>query len=213
MYVQQTLFDDPDYVPNFDVYDRVIVMASAGKDSLASLLALLDWGVPRDRIILYHQRIDGEPGEEPFADWPCTDRYITLLGQHFGLPVHFQWRRGGFRAELYRENAIPQPVEFDHDGRHGFVPVTRAKPNTRRKFPALSADLSRRWCSAALKTDVARRAIAHDHTLQGTLDNPKRLLIIGGERWEESPARSRYAAFERHPTWSRSRQTDLSSDQ
>lgn len=209
MYLQQTLFDEPVREPDLNSYDRVIVMLSAGKDSLASLLVLLDRGVPRDRIILYHQRIDGEPGAEPFLDWPCTDKYIELVGRHFGLPVHFQWRRGGFRAELYRENDIPQPVEFNHDGRHGFVPVTRAQPNTRRKFPALSADLSRRWCSATLKSDVARRAIAHDPTLQGTLGNPKRLLLIGGERWEESPARSRYAAFERHPTWSRSRQADL----
>ena len=206
---QQTLFDEPVIEPELALYDTVIVMLSGGKDSLASLLTLFERNVSREKIVLYHQRIDGEPGTEPFMDWPCTDRYVALVGRHFELPVHFQWRRGGFRAELYRQNDTPQPVEFDHDGRHGFVPVTRAQPNTRRKFPALSADLSRRWCSASLKTDVARRAIAHDSTLQGTLGNPKKLLLIGGERWEESPARSHYAAFERHPTWSRSRHADL----
>lgn len=212
MVVQQaTFFEEPVVVdePDLDIYSKIIVMSSSGKDSLASLLVLIDRGVPRDRIVLYHQLIDGEPGAEPFMDWDCTSRYIALLGEHFGIPVHWQWRRGGFRAELYRENAIPQPVEFVHGNCEGFVPVTqRAQPNTRRKFPALSADLSRRWCSAALKTDVARRAIAHDPLLQGTLEHPARILVVSGERWEESPARSRYIPFERHATWSQRRQVD-----
>jgi len=106
-------------------------------------------------------------------DWPCTDRYVALIGQHFDIPVHWQWRQGGFQAELYRANAISQPVEFVHGPLHDVIPVTQAQPNTRRKFPALSANLAIRWCSSALKTDVAARAITHDATLQGTLNNPK----------------------------------------
>lgn len=194
--------------PDLASYSHILVQSSGGKDSLAALCALLDRGVDRRRLVLYHQCIDGEPDAEPFFDWPCTPRYVALIGEHFEIPVHWAWRQGGFRAELYRTDAVPQPVEFVNGPVHDIVPVKRAQPNTRRKFPALSADLSRRWCSSALKVDVARRVIAHDPTLQGTLDRPSKILVISGERWEESPARARYAAFERHPTWSQRRQVD-----
>lgn len=40
-------------------YDKYIVSFSGGKDSTATFLYLLDYGVPTDRIELWHQDIDG----------------------------------------------------------------------------------------------------------------------------------------------------------
>lgn len=186
-------------------YDRVLMQWSGGKDSLACILHLLDSGVDPQRIELWHQRIDGAKDDDPWMDWPCTDRYVELVGQHLGLPVLFQYREGGFRRELFRENAKPAAVVFERAGMRVHLEPARAEVNTRRKFPALTADLSRRWCSASLKIDVSARAITNDPTLDGTRENPIAILVVSGERREESPSRSRYAEWDLHRTNSRSR--------
>ena len=48
-------------------YDKYLVQCSGGKDSTACFLHLLDQGVPRERIELWHQLVDG-PGET-WMDW------------------------------------------------------------------------------------------------------------------------------------------------
>ena len=40
-------------------YDKIIVLFSGGKDSLACVLHLLELGVPREKIELWHHDIDG----------------------------------------------------------------------------------------------------------------------------------------------------------
>jgi 3'-phosphoadenosine 5'-phosphosulfate sulfotransferase (PAPS reductase)/FAD synthetase len=186
-------------------YDRVLVQWSGGKDSLACILHLLDLGVDPFRIELWHQRIDGAKGDDPWMDWPCTDRYVELVGEHLGLPVLFQYREGGFRGELFRENARPGAIVFERAGMKARLEPMRAEANTRRKFPAPTADLSRRWCSGHLKIDVAARSITNDPTLDGTRERPIKVLFVSGERREESPSRARYAEWEEHRTNSRSR--------
>jgi hypothetical protein len=75
-------------------YDNILVSFSGGKDSLALVLDLLERGVDRDRIQLWHQDVDGEHGsDEPFVDWPCTRSYVRAVGAGAGLlPRH----RAGF---------------------------------------------------------------------------------------------------------------------
>ena len=75
-------------------YDKYIVSFSGGKDSTACLLYLLDNGVPKDRIELWHQEIDGR-GPSLF-DWEVTPDYCRKLGEALGIPVLFQWKEGGF---------------------------------------------------------------------------------------------------------------------
>ena len=60
---------------DFDLYsyDRYIVSFSGGKDSTALLLFLLDNGVPKEKIELWHQEIDGR-GRSLF-DWEVTPDY------------------------------------------------------------------------------------------------------------------------------------------
>ncbi|GEP97674.1 hypothetical protein CCY01nite_39340 [Chitinophaga cymbidii] len=46
----------------FDIhgYDYYLIMFSGGKDSTACLLHLLDLGIPKHRIELWHQLMDGK---------------------------------------------------------------------------------------------------------------------------------------------------------
>ena len=44
---------------NLNGYDKYIVSFSGGKDSTALLLFLLENGVPKDRIELWHQEMTG----------------------------------------------------------------------------------------------------------------------------------------------------------
>lgn len=102
-------------------------------------------------------------------------------------------------------NAKPAAIVFERYGTTTRLEAQRAAVNTRRRFPAPTADLSRRWCSGHLKIDVCARAVTNDLTLQGTRVRPRRLVVVSGERREESAARSRYAEWERHRTFSQSR--------
>lgn len=185
-------------------YDTVIVSYSGGKDSLACLLHLLELGVDRSRLELWHQHVDGEPGSEGLMDWPCTEAYVRATGEHFGLPVRFQWRHGGFEGEMLRENRPTAGVSFeDGAGRVVTLATTNSPDSTRRKFPQVSADLSVRWCSSSLKISVCDRAITNDPRFTG-----KRVLVVTGERRQESAARSKYATVTRHKTTTRARRVD-----
>lgn len=171
-------------------YDRYIVSFSGGKDSTALLLFLLDNGVPKEKIELWHQEIDGR-GPALF-DWEVTPDYCRKLGQAFGVPVLFQWKEGGFRREMLRENSLTAPVRFElPDGTTGLAGGTSGTYSTRRKFPQPSPDLRTRWCSAYLKIDVCAAALRHDPRFLDT-----RTLVLSGERGEESRQRAGYAVFE-----------------
>ncbi|MGY0485501.1 phosphoadenosine phosphosulfate reductase family protein [Endobacter medicaginis] len=173
-------------------YDHVLVMCSGGKDSVAALLEVLERGVDPERIELWHHGVDGRG--EPFMDWPSTRPYVDALGASLGLPVYHSWRDGGFLAEMLRDNAPTAPVRYETPyGERGAG--GRGAKGTRLRFPQVSADLRVRWCSAALKIDVADRAICGQDQF---LD--RRTLVVTGERAEESPGRARYAAFEPHRT-------------
>jgi 3'-phosphoadenosine 5'-phosphosulfate sulfotransferase (PAPS reductase)/FAD synthetase len=186
-------------------YDYFLVSFSGGKDSIALALGLLKKGVAKDRIILMHQHVDGEPGvDRPFMDWPCTEGYCRAFAQATGLRLLFQWRHGGFHRELLKENAMIAPVSFEYlDGGTGTAGGVRGKVSTRRLFPQVTADLSKRWCSPSLKIDVASIAINNESAFKG-----KRLLFLSGERRQESAARSKYAEMEQHRTHTKSRHVD-----
>ncbi len=186
---------------HFSEYDHFLVQLSGGKDSLASLFTLLDQGVPASKIELCHQSVDGGENDLDFMDWACTESYCQAVGDLLGIPVSFQWRSGGFHGELMRKDSLTGDVYFQNsDGRIVHLPTKNGKANTRRKFPALAADLRTRWCSAYMKIDVFRRALNNDKRFEG-----KKILVITGERREESPARSRYNETEAHVCDSRKR--------
>jgi len=204
-----TVIDDrrPDTTTIRDLgwYDYILPSFSGGKDSAALVLDLLRAGVAKERIVLMHQHVDGHPGvDAPFMDWPCTEAYCRAFAQALGLRLVFQWRHGGFEREMCKENARTAPVSFERlDGSIGTAGGIKGKISTRRLFPMVTADLSRRWCSATLKIDTCAIAISNEPAFKG-----KRLLFLSGERRQESAARSRYAEAEEHRTHCQSRHVD-----
>jgi 3'-phosphoadenosine 5'-phosphosulfate sulfotransferase (PAPS reductase)/FAD synthetase len=183
---------------SLDDYDMILVAYSGGKDSLASLLDLLERGVDPSKIELHHHDIDGEG--EALMDWPCTRSYVQATAEALNLPIVYSWREGGFVREMLRHEVPTAPVRYERRGELKVLPTKRNTPGSRLKFPQVSADLSVRWCSAYLKIDVMARVVANDPAYQG-----KRLLIVTGERREESTARSKYKEYEVHRTNSRKR--------
>jgi hypothetical protein len=188
-----------------DQYDLAIVSFSGGKDSLALVFHLLDLGVPREKIQLWHQDVDGEHGvDQPFMDWPCTRGYVQAVGDALGIRVLFQFRMGGFLGELTKQEARTRPIRFQRqDGTWGQAGGVNGKVGTRLRFPQVSGDLRVRWCSPLLKIDVAALAINNDPWFRG-----RRLLFLTGERREESANRATYAEKESHRCDRRCRRVD-----
>ncbi|MDC9514416.1 phosphoadenosine phosphosulfate reductase family protein [Pseudoalteromonas sp. CST5] len=177
---------------DLQAYDIYVVFLSGGKDSVACLLELIEQGIPRDKIECHHHLIDGEGPE--FMDWPCTEEYCKALCKALGVKLYFSWKEGGFLREMERDNAPTAAVLFETpEGETKKVGGDSDKLGTRKQFPALSADLRVRWCSAYLKVDVGKKVISHQKRFEG-----KRTLVLTGERAEESPSRARYASFEPH---------------
>jgi len=171
-------------------YDHVIVAFSAGKDSTACFLHLLEIGTPLAKIELWHHEIDGHEGST-LMDWPSTPAYCRRFAEAFHVPMYFSWREGGFEREMLRNETATGPVHWQNpDGTIGSA-GGKGPPGTRLKFPQVSADLSVRWCSAYLKVDVCAAAIRNQPRFIG-----KKVLLLSGERAEESPCRARYKEFE-----------------
>ena len=187
-----------------DEYDHIIVSYSGGKDSLASLLDIIEKGADRSKLEIWHQDIDGGEDDDKLMDWPVTRAYVKATGEALGIPVRFQYREGGFQGEMLRKDSPTNDVAFeDGNGKLVKLETKRAKNGTRMMFPQVSADLSVRWCSAYLKIDVAARAITNDPRFKG-----KKILMLTGERRQESTARSKYAEIEKHRTNTKSRRVD-----
>lgn len=182
---------------NIRSYDFYLVAFSGGKDSLASVLSLLEQGVDPKKIELWHHDIDGREGQvaDFKADWTCTPDYCRKVAEALGFPIYFSWRIGGFEGELLKENDKTKGVRFEtptgvqeSGGKNSVI-------GTRRLFPQVSANLQTRWCSGLLKIDVGRSAISGQKRF-----NDRRILFVTGERTEEGGDRSNYPTFEYHGT-------------
>ncbi len=175
--------------PDLRTYDKIVVAFSGGKDSIASLLTVLEAGVAPERIDVYHHDVDGRG--PAFMDWPSTTSYCRAVTRALGVPLYLSWKEGGFRREMLRDGVPTAPICFETPtgdigtvGGHG-------PPGTRLRFPQVSADLTQRWCSAYLKIDVMAALIRNQDRFLNS-----RTLIVTGERAEESRVRANYATFE-----------------
>lgn len=188
-------------VDELESYDYYIVAFSGGKDSIACFLHLLDCGIPKSKIELWHHSIDGR-GSDFFMDWPITESYCEEFAKSFNVPIYFSWKEGGFKGEMLRENQSTAPTSFESPVEDNLLECGietksiggNGPLDTRLKFPQVSPDLRVRWCSAYLKIGVCTSALRN----QARFIN-KRTLVITGERAEESAARSKYKEFEPDP--------------
>ena len=186
-------FNAPDI--DLDDYDYIVLAHSgSGKDSLACMLHLLDMGVDRTKVELWHHLVDGQ-SQESFMDWPFMDDYMKQIAAAYDLPLYFSWLDGGFKSELIKENSYSKPHKIETpDGLMTLLRDTRrGKPGTRRRFPQQSASLQTRWCSSSLKIDVSRRALTNQERFDG-----KKVLFVTGERRQESSNRAKYNQLEPH---------------
>ena len=183
------------HCPDLDLseYNRVVICMSGGKDSIASMLKIIESGYPRHQIELWHHLVDGSPSEPVFADWAFMHNYCLKLAEAFNIPLYSSWLERGFKGEMLKKNSVPHPHTFETPS--GFITLgrDRAKPGTRRMFPQQKADLRQRWCSGALKIDVGRRALNNQERFIG-----QRTLFVTGERRSESPARAKYDQLAPH---------------
>lgn len=171
-------------------YDVYIVYFSGGKDCTASFLHLLDLGIPKEKIELWHHNIDGNG--EKFMDWNVTPAYCQAFADAFGVKLYFSWKEGGFLREMLRKDSLTAPTSFvTPDGEIVTCGGTTGNPSTRMKFPQVSVNLSVRWCSPYLKIDVGACGIRNQERFNGL-----KVCTISGERAEESKARSKYAELE-----------------
>ena len=184
----------PELLP-LENYDLIVVLLSGGKDSVACFYKLLELGVPKEKIELWHHDIDGgHPSRR--MDWRCTQNYVKALAEAEGVELRVSYRVNGFFGELYRIGAS-EPIEWIEPDTQE-VKQCKLSPNYlkcqklkeqateemeallkkygyRMKFPAKTADLSRRWCSAYLKICVADAVVSN-------LDRLGELEKLGGKR-------------------------------
>lgn len=176
-------------------YDLIVVLFSGGKDSTACYYKLLELGVPKSKIELWHHDIDGgHPTRN--MDWRCTRNYVRSFAEAEKVPLRVSYRINGFFGELYRIGAS-EPVEWVEPATGEIMRCKLSsnylkclelkrictkdmeeqlkKYGHRMKFPAKSGDLSRRWCSAYLKIMVAESVISN-------LDRLDELAKLGGKR-------------------------------
>ena len=161
-------------------YDKIIVAFSGGKDSLDCVLDLLERGVPREKIELWHHDIDGgHPTRK--MDWPVTQNYVRAVAEYLGITLRVSWRVNGFWGEVYRIGAS-WPIQYidPATGETMECPLSEKQVRSaqlrekilddleqeelksmghRMKFPAKSGSLATRWCSSILKVMVADTVI------------------------------------------------------
>ncbi|WP_027628133.1 phosphoadenosine phosphosulfate reductase family protein [Ruminiclostridium cellobioparum] len=179
-------------------YDKIIILFSGGKDSTACYFKLIEMGVPKEKIELWHHDIDGgHPTRK--MDWPCTANYVKSFAEATGTYLRLSWRQNGFWGEVYRVGSS-HPIQYTDNGEVKTCKLSKLQERSqelrenildsdelkeygyRMKFPAKSADLNVRWCSAYLKIVVGDTVIRN-------LEKFNELRSLGSNR-HKFPAKS-----------------------
>ena len=184
-----------DWITNEDNNVKVIIAFSGGKDSIAMVLYCLEvLKIRKSRIELWHHDIDG--GGEQLFDWACTPSYCEAFADALGLKLLTSYANGGILKEMYRDNETRQNVFFQKEPKGPYTELKsrgwEKDKGTRFKFPAVSADLTTRWCSAVAKIDVMRKVINNWDKYDSC-----NMVVMTGERRQESRNRAKYNEIER----------------
>jgi len=91
------------------------VLFSGGKDSAVAYLKLLELGVSKDKIELWHHDIDGgHPTRR--MDWPVTQAHVRAFAPAENVRLRVSCRVNGFFGKLYRVGAS-YPIEYEDEGK------------------------------------------------------------------------------------------------
>lgn len=90
----------PDWTPELESYDHIVVNSSGGKDSQAQLDRVVqlcdERGIPRDRIVVMHADL----GQ---AEWDQTKELAKSQADHYGLRFEWVEREAGDLLEQVRD--------------------------------------------------------------------------------------------------------------
>lgn len=184
------------FIKNPENKTKVIIAFSGGKDSVGLFLhSVYTLGIPKEQIELWHHDVDGGEEAENLWDWPCTRSYCQAFADHFKVPILYSYSKGGITREIYRTNETRQPIYFQKEANGPYfeaLPVQQERYiKTKRMFPDVVANLETRWCSSNVKIEVMSRAVTNNERF-----NNAKMVIMTGERRDESTARAGYSEIE-----------------
>ena len=143
-----------------EMYDRILVLFSGGKDSLSAYFYLRELGVPKEKIELWHHDLDGGHPNR-IMDWPVTLAYVDAFAKAEGVRLRVSRRVNGFWGEVFRVGAS-YPIEYEEDdGTFAVCGLSDQQYESDRlrlqimrelspgSLPAFenSAELNRAWCA------------------------------------------------------------------
>jgi 3'-phosphoadenosine 5'-phosphosulfate sulfotransferase (PAPS reductase)/FAD synthetase len=205
--------------PDVRQFDKIIVHFSGGKDSVAALLYMIEivraCGRDPSRVIeCWHASVDGSPfakGRRHVFDWPITEEYCISLCNHLKIPLLFLWREQGIASGMFaKKGQTNTPICFEDPGPRGPRPTrpvnasrppygkpecldpVRPKEFHRLRWPKARTITLGRFCSAYVKKEPSEASFkAQDYRFNG-----QRVLMVTGERREESTNRAGYTERE-----------------
>lgn len=167
---QLTLWQDTAADVDLTLFDLIAVNTSAGKDSAATLVSVVDRaraGGVLDRVVAIHADLG-------VMEWPGTRQLAEQQARQLGVTR--------FEVVVHQRDGQVEDL-LAYALRRGYWPDNR-----------------NRWCTSTLKRDVTdrllRRLADEIHAADPRRTRPVRILTCYGMRAEESARRARYVPVE-----------------
>ncbi len=176
---QLTLPDDP----------TIVVLMSGGKDSVAALIVTLErYGATR--VMMHHQVI--------LEDWPGTPEYCQEVCDVLGVPLYTSQAQyyGRECSQCARRflSSDPEPHCRACGSRDAILIMMVRSILDLVAWHRIWPSPAVRFCTSYCKRDVFNTWARHNRQVLG----PSPVMVLG-ERWRESPVRSRLPVLRARP--------------